>query len=162
MSRHLNIIPECHADTLPVEIAGYKNPNHQANNSEVIRVMETSFKNRKAIGLIDNDKVKARNFDHFAITEKENDLTLLAHPNAYHFLIMVTPAFERWVFNAAQKTGIDPNKYGFKTMKYFKAKSKNINVASDQQFKQFLNAIKQKKNSPFLTLNRWIDKTLNL
>ena len=59
------IIPECWADTLLTEILGFENVNHQGGIGKVLKIFDKNFKNRSAVGIIDNDKVKPKDLDMY-------------------------------------------------------------------------------------------------
>jgi len=146
-----NILPECHADTLLIDLIGFKKPNHQPNIGDVINTMKSRFANKLAIGFIDDDKTKPKYVEEFEEDQSENNLKLLKHRDRKHYLIIVQPAFEEWVFSAAENLDINPSKYKIRNLKYFKKIAKNMHVHKNENVKQLLNAIKQTKNSPMNT-----------
>jgi len=75
-------------------------------------------------------------------------------------LIVLNPAFEKWVFNAANISGIDPIKYGFRDIIAFKDATKTIHARKNHNIKNFLNAIKQKLNNPITQITQWIEDIL--
>lgn len=160
MDREPRILPECYADTLLIRIALAVKANHQSNISNVAKALKTNYKNRLAIGIVDNDKTQSAYFKEFDKIKEKDGLILKKHPNKKHYLIYLNPAFEQWVFDAAEVLGVEPAKYKIRNIKYFKKVSKDINVENNQQVKNFLNTIKQKKNSPVTTLVNWINAIL--
>ena len=164
MCDSLRVLPECHADTLLVSIIGFKRANHKPSIGAVANAMKDKMKTMKVVGVIDDDKKSIpKYFEQFEIIEKKDNLLKKKHPSREHYLIVLHPAFEDWVFAAADKVGIDPadSKYGFKTKKYFRNISKNKNVDENQKVKGFLNDIKQQKNSPMTTIKKWITEILD-
>ena len=156
MRSSYHILPECYADTLLVSILGFKGANHKSSIGQVAIAMERNYKNQLAIGLVDNDKVQPRYFKQFEVLKDENDLFLKQNPKNKHYLIVVSPAFEKWTFSAAEAVNIDPAEYGFKSLKYFKAVCKSANVSKNQNVKQFINTIKQKKSPHTETMINWL------
>ncbi len=156
--RHPNILPECYADTLLVHLLGFKYPNHCPSIGAVANTMK---KQSLAIGVIDRDKRQPKYFSEFDLLEEKHDLQLKKHPNKRHYLIVVSPAFEKWIFKAADSVDVKPEKYGFKTWKRFKNISKSRTVDRNQDFKQFINAIKQKKSPPTEQMIEWIQDILD-
>lgn len=156
-----SIIPECYADTLLVSLIGFKGANHALGIGEVSRLMQKNYKTRLAIGVIDADKTQPKYFDKFESIKRVKGLEHKKHPDFNHHIIVVKPAFEKWIFAAANAVDVEPSKYGFKTEKYFKNVSKNVNVSSNDNFKQFINTINQKKSEPTETLKNWIEELLN-
>lgn len=161
MSRTYQVLPECHGDTLLIDLIGFKNPNHQPSIGAVANAMKDNFTNRLAIGVIDDDKKKPNYFEEFEMQKTKDNIIQKKLPNKKHYIIILQPALEEWVFNAAENLGIEPSKYGIKNMRYFKKLTKNRNVHTNEKVIQFLNAIKQKKGSPMQTLYSWIDNILN-
>ena len=161
MSNSYKIIPECHADTLLIEIIGFKKPNHQPGIGEVANIMDRKMATQKVVGVVDDDKRTPEYFKKFKEERIENNLSRRKHPDRNHYIIVVQPAFEDWVFNAADEVGIDPARYGFRSRKAFRNVSKSQNVDKNENVKQFLNAIKQKKDSPMNTIKKWITEILD-
>ncbi len=161
MSRALSILPECYVDTLLVDLVGFKKPNHQTSIGQVANTLKTNYKNRLAIGVVDNDKSQPKYFDEFELLEKKQGLILKKHSSNKHFLIIIDPDFEKWIFEIAELLGVNPADYGFKTVKAFKNRTKDIHVAKNQKVKDFLNRLVQKKDSPAHVLKRWINDILD-
>jgi len=152
-----NILPECYADTLLVEILlGVKIRNHQLGIGAVKNALITKFKNTVAVGIIDNDKKKPTDFVEFAIAEENKGIQRRLKDDAKHTLLVISPAFEDWVFANADAIDVDPAKYGFHTRKYFRETCKRENASENLQLKQFLNTLKQKKAPGFVQLKTWV------
>lgn len=143
------ILPECYADTLLVEMLGFERPNHQLSIGSALNALEKKFKNRPAVAVIDNDKVKPKSFDQFQLADEQHGIQVWTKPETRHAVLVVCPAFEDWVFENAAQVEVSPEKYGFRSRKYFRETCKRQNVADNQQVKQFLNTLKQ-KNAPGL------------
>jgi len=71
-------------------------------------------------------------------------------------ILIISPAFEDWVFENARTVDVDPGKYGFRSSKDFQKACKRIDVNKDEQVKQLLNTLKQKKAPGFECLRAWI------
>jgi hypothetical protein len=149
------ILPECYADTLLVEMLGFE-PNHKSGIGEVINTLTESFKNRPAVGIIDNDKRKPNDFVNFALDKEDTGIQRRRKADTKHTLLVITPAFEDWVFENANAVGIDPANYGFRTRKSFRVACKTENASANPKLKQFLNTLKQKKSPGFKQLKTWI------
>ena len=137
------VIPECYADTLLVEILGFKRPNHQLGIGKVLAMFKEKMKNRKAVGIIDDDKIKPRQLDQFSLKEEKDGIKLLT--NGHHAILIITPAFENWIYQNARQVDLDPAKFGFPGAKKFREVCKRQDAKDNQELKQFLNALKQKK-----------------
>ena len=143
------ILPECYADTLLVEMLGFERPNHKLGIGSALSTLDQKFKNRAAVAVIDNDKVKPKSFDQFQLTDEQHGIQIWTKPETRHAVLVVCPAFEDWVFENAEQVGVVPEKYGFRSRKFFRETCKRQDVAGNPNVKQFLNTLKQ-KNSPGL------------
>lgn len=153
------ILPECHADTLLAEIAGFK-ANHQPNINEVAKSMEVNFKGSLAIGIVDDDNRIPNYFKNFVALNTDYGFILKKHPERKHYLIVLSPAFEKWVFKAAEISGVDPSKFTFREMDYFKKCAKDRLVHKNKEVRSFLNAITQKPGNPISEIGQWIEDIL--
>jgi len=153
---NLNLLPECYGDTLLVEILGFKRPNHQTSGiGQVIKVMKEKYQTRLAIGLIDADKkITPTYFQEFQLEKEENGIKLLKHQERNHYLIMVAPALETFILQAAEDVGLQ--KKPFDTLKGLKRITKSIHVRQNQDFKNFLNTLRQRKAPGFVTIQNWL------
>lgn len=151
---HYQVVPECYADTLLVEILGFKRPNHQLGIGKVIGMFDKNLKNRAAVGIIDDDKVKPKELDHFEDSESAFKIKRLIKDK--HSILVISPAFEDWIFENAKAVNIDPSQYGFRTKKFFKEVCKKQDADENIQLKQFLNTLKQKNAPGFTQLKTWI------
>ena len=153
---HPRILPECYADTLLVEMLGFARPNHQLGIGQVKNALDKSFRNSIAVGIIDNDKKKPTDFAQFELAEENEGIQRRQKADTRHTLLVISPAFEHWVFENANSVGIDPATYGFRTPKYFREVCKRENASENLDLKQFLNTLKQKNAPGFAQLQTWI------
>ncbi len=151
-----NVITECYADTVLVELLGFEKPNHQLGINQVIKVIST-IKATKAVGIIDDDKKKtSKNFGNFELISEIEELQLKKHKTENKHLILLKPAFETWIFKQAKKVNVHPEKYNFNNVKVFANSAKSQFVFKNQKVKAFLNTLKQKNPSGFAQLKSWI------
>ena len=162
MNTYYNILPECYADTLLIEMLLSGRPNHQMGIGQVNRMLSTKFKNRPALGIVDNDKRKPSDFEQYELIEEIHDIQKRQHKEHSHTLLVITPAFEDWVFENSAAVSVDLAKFGFGDRKKFKKASKDQNVSHNQQMKQFLNTLIQKKAPGLMQLREWIEAALDL
>jgi len=158
------ILVEGPADRLLISMMGFERPFRVPGGiGGVAKAMKNSYKNRKAIGVVDNDKAKhPKYFDDFKTEERIGNHFILKYlPNTKHYLILVNPVFEKCIFNIAEKLEVNPEMYGFKSLKQFKNATKDENVHKNQNVKQFLNTLIQKKDSPLKKVKTWIVEKLN-
>jgi len=151
---HYQIVPECYADTVLVEMLGFENPNHQLCIGNVFGEFSKNLKNRRAVGIIDDDKEKPKSLDEFELIEERNGVKRFGKDK--HTILILCPAFEAWVFENARAKGVDLAKYGFKNRKDFQKACKRTDVRKNDKVKQFLNTIKQKEAPGFIQLRDWI------
>jgi len=161
MNRTLDILPECYVDTLLVHMLGFPNPNHQFSIGQVANSMKKPYKTRLAIGVVDNDKQQPAYFKKFELIEEKHGLIRKKHPDFKHHLIILCPAFERWVMQVAHDAEVDVSKYGFKNLKQLQRITKNMYISQNQSFKQFLNTLKQKNPPPVATFITWVNDIRN-
>ncbi len=161
--RHNNIIPECYADTVLVEILGFSYPNHSPLNnvSHVLRTIKGKRPKEKVVGIIDSDRGRSEKYlkkdkllRHFNLVGEEEGIKKYTFEN--QTILILYPAFEGWIFDNADQNGLDTSKYGFPTSKEFKKACKDVEAKNNDRLKQFLNALKQKNASGFLQLKSWI------
>ncbi len=166
MKTHLQIIPECNAETYFVEYLGYRRPNHQHSAAKVLNRLK-NFNGRVAFGLIDNDKDKDKKLlelKNYSIIKQQNNVMFYKHKESEKYIIMQSPAFEKWIFNLAEQNGLLNEK--FESLKDIKdiTKSKAHRYISKPKFKDYnylLNAINNLADSPFETIRTFIDEKLN-
>jgi hypothetical protein len=159
MDRHFELIPEDGAICALLLAIGFRKPNKADGISDALNKMETHFKNRFAIGIVDDDKRKPTLFDSYSKVLKAQDaLLLLQKPASAHFLIVVQPAIEKWLLQNAYITDVIASKYGFDILDDLKRVTKNeVEVVKNQRFKQFLNDLHPASALGFVTLGDWIE-----
>jgi hypothetical protein len=157
------VIPECFADTVLVEILGFSFPNHSPLNnvSNVLNTIRKTHPSEKVVGIIDSDRGKSEKLlkkalDGFTFVEDKNNIKKFIREN--HTILIISPAFEGWIFSNAAMKDIDPADHGFKDVKYFGKVCKSVNAGANQKLKQFLNTLKQKQAPGFAQLKSWICK----
>ncbi len=156
-----NVLPECHADTLLIRLMGFEHPTHQDSIGAVANAMKDRYKNKAAVGVIDDNKGSIpKYFDDFQTESRTGNFIFKHLPDKKRFLVVVTPAFESCMFNIAEELEVNPIKYGFKSLKQFKNATKDENVHNNQNVKQFLNTLIQKKDSPLKEVKTWIIEKL--
>lgn len=161
MNIHHQVIPECYADTLLVEVLGFSRPNHQLGIGVVFNEIRKKFEKRRAVGIIDDDKRKPKDLDLFKFVVEQAGIKKLRSSNLPNTTILIiSPAFENWVFENARSVEVDPGKYGFRSGKDLQKACKRIDVNKDEQVKQLLNALKQKKAPGFECLQAWITEAI--
>ena len=156
MSNARNILPECYADTLLVEILGFPKANHQFSIGQVFKTMDTKMSKQLAVGVTDKDKkIKSNYYKAFQEDKAENGIRRLKHPDRKHYLIEHIP-LESFLFKTAASVEVNPSNYGFDSIKSLAKLTKKQNIGDNQNFKQFLNTLHQKNAHSFLTMKNWL------
>lgn len=154
---HHNVLPECYADTLLVELLGFKGAKHQLGIGQVFNTLKNHFSKQKAVGIIDDDKQKPVGIKDFEEVESKHKIQKLLSKDGKHTLLIIQPAFEDWVFANAAAVSIDiPTE--FENKKRFRKICKDKNAAGNQALKNFLNTLKQKNAPGFVQLETWIEE----
>ncbi|MGP8215704.1 MAG: hypothetical protein ACLQQ4_09100 [Bacteroidia bacterium] len=153
-----HIIPECWADNLLAITLGYSSPNHQFGVGQVNNIMNKDLKNKVAIGIVDNDKNQPSDFKKFKELKNAHDLTLKKRPGTKHYLIMVSPAVDKWIETVGNSVNV-ARPYRNNDKEYRK-QMKSIDVDDNKQIKAYFNTIKQKNPAAFKTIKNWISSIL--
>jgi hypothetical protein len=157
MDQQYEIIPEDGAMRALVLALGFPKPNTGQGIGDTLNKIEKYFKNRFAIGIVDDDKRKPKLFEQYEnILKEENALRLLQKPESRHYLIVVEPAIELWLLKNAAEIDLESS---FSSLKELKRITKDESaVVKDQQFKRFLNALYQNNAPGLATMKEWIDE----
>lgn len=111
----VRFIPECHADTALVRLLteGFSNIDHEAGINSVTKNFENvKDKTYKLVGIVDDDKRTPKYLDDFQVIKKSNGVALKKKPDKEHYIIVVSPALEKFLTENCRAIG--------KTMKDFK------------------------------------------
>lgn len=141
--KDLNFIPECYVDTNLVETLMNVDVNHQHSCSKVAHTMEHTKTDSFAVGIIDNDKKKPTYVSSFTLIASKEHFKLLKHQDRHHYLIIISPAIDRFIIDCAQKSNINLEDYGLPhNFNNFKEQTKKITSNKDTRFKALFNALK--------------------
>ena len=159
-----HIVPECYMDTMLVQtlVPPQKNSryNHQHGCFDVSNEMELyGLKDKFAVGIIDNDKKKAKYLSKFIEIDKIDDaLKLYKHKELYQYYIEVNPAIEIWILKVCEQEKIDivadfdlPE--GLKELKRITKAQTSI---KDKRFIDLFLKFKISGNRSVLKLKNWI------
>lgn len=105
-------MPECYADTNLISALLNQSCNHQKGCATVCKNMEEKYGDSFAVGIIDADKKKPSALMQYDVVESCDCLSLLKHKNKPHYMILVCPAIENFILNAASSIGVNPQEYG--------------------------------------------------
>ena len=147
--RGLDIITECNVDTnlvstlLSRQGANVVGVNHQHCCNQVAGVMQDSFKNRFALGVIDDDKLKPSYFKEFKPIASSSHIFLLQHPERRHLFIIISKAVEYFILAGAQELGVRLEDYGLPSeLNELKKRTKSVKSADDPVFKKLFKRLK--------------------
>jgi hypothetical protein len=160
-----NIVPECFVDTRIAEILGQAKGkyNHQHGCGNVANEMKNALKDTFALGIIDEDKHKgpqSKYFLEFDVITQESNLILKKHRIKPHYLILVCPEIEKWLFTDAEAIGINPANHKFNLpieLKGFIKVSKIKSIDKNEGFKSFIKTLVREEAPSITTLKKWIE-----
>ena len=105
----VRFIPECHADTALVMffVKDIDQVDHRSGIGAVAKEMK-DFRDGsvKLVGLIDKDKTTPKYFDLFVEVAAVKGVSLKKHRAAEHYVIVLEPAIERFLMDAAGRLGL--------------------------------------------------------
>ena len=107
MERINTVVPECYADTNLMNVLVGKMCNHQKGCSTVCKTMNERLRDQFAIAIIDKDKRQPEATKQYEEIGHTTSLTVCKHQTRPHYLILVNPAIEEFMLNAANELGID-------------------------------------------------------
>lgn len=147
------IVPECYVDTNLIEYLLSAAVNHQHSCSKVVEVLKTNYYDKFAVGIIDDDKHRLGYIDECSNIARTNHLLLLKHKESSHYLIMVTPAIDKFILDCAKEQKVKPEDYNLPSeLKEFTKVSKSVSSNKDPKFKSLFAAVKG--NSEIQSLKR--------
>jgi hypothetical protein len=158
MIEYPNLIPECNVDTVFVEVLGYKRPNHAPNINDVFKIFAKKKATEKLIGFVDNDKRKQKELFGFVLIDKINDVSLLKHPDKEHYLVVVSPAMDEFIFKLCKRLNINIPKKLPGEFEAFKSFTKKAAIRNNLDFKNLLNTVVQKYPPEIVKVKLWISK----
>lgn len=158
-----HIVPECYIDTMLVQtlVPPQKKGryNHQHGCFEVSNEMEfCGLKDKFAVGIIDNDKKKAKYLSKFIeIDNIDNTLKLYKHKIVSQYFIEINPAIEVWILNVCEQEKIDITKFDLPdSLKELKKITKPQTSSKDKRFIDLFLEFNITDNRSILKLKRWI------
>ena len=160
----LNIVPECEVDTRLVQILANfrKPPNHAKGHGKVANKLKSNLKNRIALGVIDEDKIKIRKspyFELFTLTISKHNLTLKKHPSLTHYLILIKPAIEMWLLENAKASGVSSKNLG-DNLEDLTNFTKKKDIHKNIHFTTFIKELIAKQAPGIITLKTWLEDFL--
>lgn len=88
--KHNDIMPECYIDSTLVGSLLDAQVNHKHCCNDVAKEMKNGkFKDKFAVGIIDNDKRKVSYVEEFKVIGRTDNLVFLKHRDKHHYIIKV-------------------------------------------------------------------------
>lgn len=158
-----HIVPECFIDTMLVETlvspSKTNRYNHQHGCFAVSNEMENGrLKDKFAVGIIDNDKKKAKYLNEFTeIDNSEGSVKLLKHKNKPQYFIQISPAIEAWILEVCKQEKINMDEFGLPDTLYdLKRITKPQITSKDKKFIELFSRFKKSENKSVSKLIGWI------
>lgn len=155
----LSIVPECYADTRLAEIlTESKRCNHQKNLGQVANTLSNTLKDFPALGMVDNDKGSTpKYFSEFILIVERDNLKLLKHQTRQQYLVVICPAIEQWLLNAAKEVNLNLADFGLKeNLKELSVLTKSIHLSKNQNFTAFIKGLLKAESASVLLLKKWL------
>ena len=156
-----NILTECYGNTLLIRLVRSLNPNHLPDQGipEIASKMQKRESPKPVVAVVDYKDKQPPYLKEFEQTEadEEGRIVLFKKHGVNHYVVYLIPAFEDWVADQSNRFDIDLKNYGLKNSKFLK-QFKNIGSDPKKQMNHLLNDLKQKPDSPFLTIEKWLDQ----
>ncbi len=140
--KDLDFLPECFVDTNLTETSLDVKVNHQLSCTKVTGVMEKKKIDSFAVGIIDDDKRKTKYVDEFSLIASKGHIKLLKHPERHHYLIIISPAIDRFILDCAKDSNINISTFNLPNkLKDFTDESKKVTSNKDDRFKQLFKVL---------------------
>jgi hypothetical protein len=152
--KDLYFVPECYVDTNLVEsLLDSDGVNHQKGCNTVVNTMKGKLLNDSfAVGVIDSDKRKPSYVNEFTEIAHTEHLSLLKHATKAHYLVIVSPAMDKFILDCAEEEDVDLSEYDLPSdLNAFKNQTKAVSTKNDVRFKRLF---KKLKNNSEITVLR--------
>lgn len=159
----VRVISECHVDTALARffVKDKSLVNHESGQGNVGNAMKKATNQNEIIliGWIDDDKIKHSYFNDFQTIKHENNIILKQKVDKNEFLIVIQPAAEKFLIEAAKEVNLNPESYHLPNdFKGFKNRLKNPAIEKDADFQDFISKLMEVKSSSFITLSSFFEK----
>lgn len=178
MPENIMFLPECHVDTALARVLVESRPLQFINHKHGISQVANALRNQAAtgrgarlvVGLVDRDKNFAQNHylsqfgQPFAMrTGPDCGYSIYRHPQvASHFLIVLDPACDRWIFEAAQAAQLDLTAFGLPpTLAGFIDFTKDERAERNPKLLALLQAIRRTQPSAYRELAEFVSKVVD-
>ena len=178
MLEQVLFIPEYHVDTALAQVLladRLSFINHQKSVSKVARVLQAQAQANRGprfvVGLVDKDKkfedlhyLRQFNRLHRAHSGPTSRFCVYQHSGlASHFLVVLEPACDIWIFDAAIAAGLDLADFGLPpTLAGFIAFAKDEDAENNPQLRNLLQAIKQTQPAAYRQLAEFVADVMDM
>ena len=124
----------------------------------VFQAFNQNFNDRLAVGVVDNDKKAPSEKNSFVPIYNHGCISLLRKPESRHFLIVLSPAIEGFLMEAASQAELDLAKYKMETLKKMKIITKSAQVHQRQEMHALVNDLRRIGPQPIEHLTSFFDE----
>jgi hypothetical protein len=159
----VRVISECHVDTALARffLQDEMLVSHESGQGNVGNAMKkaTTQDNIVLIGWIDDDKIKHSYFNDFQTIIHENNIILKQKGDKNEFLIVIHPAAEKFLIQAANEVNLNFEFYKLpEDFKDFKNRLKNPSIEQDVDFQHFIRDLMAQNASSFVMLHSFFEE----
>ena len=150
---YLHIVSECFVDTNLVQILmQIKGVNHQNSCGQVTNVLKNKFKEKFAIGIVDNDNLQSNYSNACVEIAHSDEITLCKHPDNQHYLIKINHIMENFILNSAKDADVDLKEYGIPDdLEGLKSITKSKDCLDNQDLRRAIKAVSGSNEMMLLT-----------
>lgn len=140
-------MPECYVDTNLMNVLLGRMCNHQKGCATVFKTLDEKLSNQFAIAVIDQDKRKPEATKQYVGIGKNDHLIVCKHQERPHYLIMINPAIEMFVLDAANELNVKLSDYGLpEDLDKLRDQTKTISAKADKRFESLFKSIRKASN----------------
>jgi len=163
VNRHTkHIISECFIDRVFIEIVCELkdlSTNKQHGKFNVLNCMEKSYKNKKALGIIDEDRGNNRpNLfkKQFVLNTQMPNINVWRHEIEHHIIIEIKPAADGFIFQEGQRLGIMKGDSLPKEYKDFCKLAKDDNIHKNLELRDLIKSIKKDCSETIIEIQKLV------
>ena len=137
-----NIMTECNVDTNVVSYLMHGAVNHQSTCNDVAKTIRLKFRDRFAIGIIDDDKWGVAYLNECEAITSSKHLHLFKHHELHHYMITVRPAMDGFIWDCAEELSISPKEFNLPAeFGAFKKRMKTKTSNKDPDIRRLVKAV---------------------
>ena len=150
---YLHIVPECYVDTNLVQILmQIKGVNHQNSCGQVTNVIKNRFKDKFAMGIVDNDNLQSNYSNACVEIAHSDDIILCKHPENQPYVIKINHVMERFILNSAKDANVDLKEFDIPDdLEGLKNITKSKNCLENNDLRRAIKAVSSSNEMQLLT-----------